>query len=82
MLEFKYSKYDRALYLDGFDMDTEEDLDDLDASDCVLKFGIWQGMSLQEFCINVIVNYFSVSEMKSFRQPQVLIEEILALKLY
>ena len=82
MLEFKYSKYDRALYLDGFDMDTEEDLDDLDASDCVLKFGIWQGMSLQEFCINVIVNYFSVSEIKSFRQPQVLIEEILALKLY
>ena len=81
-LEFKYSKYDRALYLDGFDMDVEEDLDDLDASDCVLKFGIWQGMSLQEFCINVIVNYFSVSEIKSFRLPQVLIEEILALKLY
>ena len=82
LLEFKYSKYDRALYLDGADMDIDEDIHDLNAGDCMLKFGIWQGMSLQELCVNVIVNYFSVSEIKSFRLPQFLIEEILTVKLY
>ena len=80
ILEFKHSKYDRTLYLDGFDMDTDDNLDDLDASECILKFGICQRMSLQELCINVIVNYFCVSEIKSFRLPQFLIEEILTVR--
>ena len=80
ILEFKHSKYDRTLYLDGFDMDTDDNLDDLDAIECILKFGICQRMSLQELCINVIVNYFCVSEIKSFRLPQFLIEEILTVR--
>ena len=80
-LKFKYSKYDRALYLLGANSDWSG-LYDPERGEFILKFGIWLGMSLQELCVNVIVNYFSVSEIKSFRLPQFLTEEVLDNKLY
>lgn len=80
-LKFKYSKCDRALYLLGANSDWSG-IYDPERGEFILKFGIWQGMSLQELCVNVIVNYFSVSEIKSFSLPQSLIEEILSFKLY
>ena len=80
-LKFNYSKYERALYLLGRTWDCLG-LIGPERPEFILKFGIWQGISLQELCVNVIVNYFSVSEIKSFRLPQFLIEEILDNKLY
>ena len=79
-LKFNYSKYERALYLLGRTWDCLG-LIGPERREFILKFGIWQGISL-ELCVIVIVNYFSVSEIKSFRLPQFLIEEILDNKLY
>ena len=80
-LKFECSKYDKALYLFGANPQWCG-IYHPEMGEFILKFGIWQGMTLQELCANAIVNYFNVSEIKSFSLPQVLIEEILSFKLY
>ena len=79
-LKFKHSQYDRALYLLGGYYGWVGQY--VEIGEFILKFNIWQGMSLRELCISVIVDYFSVREIKSFSLPQVLIKEILSFKLY
>ena len=68
-LKFKYSIYDRALYLLGADSDWSG-IYDSERGEFILKFCFWQGMPLQELCLSEIVNYFGVSEIKSFSLPQ------------
>ena len=80
-LKFKYSIYDRALYLLGANSDWSG-IYDSERGEFILKFCFWQGISLQGLCLSKIVNYFGVSEIKSFSLPQFLIEEVLSFKLY
>ena len=80
-LKFKYSIYDRALYLLGANSDWSG-IYDSERGEFILKFCFWQRMSLQELCLSEIVNYFGVSEIKSFSLPQFLIEEVSSFKLY